>query len=381
MCITVNTKNTHLLYLKYINYIMNKFNFFKKITSLVTVLSMTLGLAVIDAQFVYAAALTNISDTLSSVRALYPSNHSLVFNTPSGITANQTIQITFTGWSSLNFGTTSIDILVGNSTTTASSVNLNTSNGASQWGVSTSSNVLTLTAPSSGSLPTPGQVLIINIGTNAIYQASGTEQIANPAVGNYTATIAGNMADYGAFSIDIIQNDKVDVSGTVSQSISFSISTTTIYFGILSSGGAKYASSTNSAGDTASTTAHNLQVGTNAPYGYNVTIQGDTLRSLQNSSNVITAIGGTAAASNPGNSQFGIAVAVVGGTGAVVVSPYATTNQYGFNASTSTAQTLAYGNLPTDTTTYNLTYLTNITPLQAAGTYVTSLTYIGTANF
>ena len=369
---------------------MKLFNFsiftsFKKITSFFTILSLIFSYALFSfffgSQIAYAGSLTGISNTMSSIKASNTSNHLIVFTTPSGITAGQTVQVTFTGWSSLLIGTSSIDIKTGVSTTTASQVNVDTSNGASQWGVGTSSNILTLTAPSSGTLPTAGHVVMIYIGTNAVYQASGTQQISNPAAGTYTSTISGNQADSGEFSINIIPNDTVDVSGTVAQSISFSISTTTIYFGIMSSAGAKFASSTNTAGDTSSTTAHNLQVGTNAPYGYIVTIQGDTLRSLQNSTDIITPIGGVATVSNTGSSQFGISVGVVGGSGGVAVSPYSTSNQYGFNASTSTAQTLAYGNVPTDTTTYNLTYIANITALQAAGTYVTNMVYVGTANF
>ncbi len=362
---------------------MFKINLLKKITSAFTIISMTFGLLLVNVQIANAASLTSVSDSMSSIKASTASNHTIIFTTPSGIANGSTTVITFTGWSSLLIGTSSIDILVGNSSTTATQqvVASSSSAGANVWGFATSSNVLTLTAPTSGTVPTPGQVVIIKIGTNATSSIQGTQQITNPAAGSYTPTIGGNMSDSGSFSVNIIPDDTVAVSGTVAQSISFSISTTTIYFGTLSSGSAKYASSTNASGDTASTTAHNLQVGTNAPSGYTVSIQGDTLRSQQNPNDTITAIGGTAAASNPGSSQFGIAAAVSGGVGGTVASPYATVNQYGFNTSTSSAQTLAYGNVPTNTTTYNLAYIANITALQAAGTYVTNLTYVGTANF
>jgi hypothetical protein len=360
----------------------------KKIASLLAIIGLALSVVSTGVTFTYAATLLNISDTLSNATQNASSSHSIVFTTPSGITAGQTLQITFTGYSNLGgLASSSIDVLVGNSTTTASQVNVNNTNGASQWGVSTSTNVLTLTAPSSGSLPSVGQVVIINIGTNAIHQASGTQMLTNPSAGSYAIGVAGTV-DSGTTTVTTISNAQVSLTATINQSLSFAILSSTstafsnsIYYGALSSSNVKFASSTNTAGDTASTTAHVLTVSTNAPAGYAITLQGDTLRNQNATSTFITPIGATATGGVVGTNQFGIYTSASGGTGAVVNATYNTTNKYGYNASTTVADLLAFGNVPTTTTTFSIQYMTNITATQAAGAYSTSITYVGTSNF
>lgn len=364
---------------------MYKESLFKKLASLATLVAVMFWLVgSTGVQFAYAAQLTNLSDTLSNATASTASNHTIVFTTPTGTGNNKTIQITFTGYADLGqIGTSSIDILVGNSTTTATQQEVASSSnaGAGVWGFATSSNVLTLTSPTSGSAPTAGQVVIIKIGTNATSSQQGTQQITNPGAGSYAIDIAGSQPDSGSITVTIIPNSTVSASATITQSLSFSISTTTIYYGNLSSSFVKFASSTNSSGDTASTTAHNLQVSTNAPSGYVITLQGDTLRNQNATSSFINAIGSTPSASLAGTNQFGINASASGGTGGTVMSTYGTANQYGFGASTSTADTLAYGNVPTTTTTYNLQYIANIIATQSAGTYTTAITYVATSNF
>lgn len=339
----------------------------------------------------YAAQLTSVSDTLSNPTASASSTHTIIFTTPSGIGigAASTTVITFFGFTNLGqVGSTSIDILVGNSTSTAAQQTVQNVNGASQWGVSTSSNVLTLTSPSSGTVPQPGQVVIIKIGTNATSGTQGTQNITNPTAGTYSIGINGSMFDSGSTTLNIVSNAVVSVSATVAQSITFAILSATstafnnnITFGALSSAAVKFASSTNAAGNTSTTTAHVLTISTNAPTGYTITLQGDTLRNQNATSTFIAAIGATASTSNAGTPQFGINVLSSGGTGTSTNPTYGTTNRYGYNASTSTADILSSGTVPTTTTTYSLSYMANIPATQAAGAYTTSITYVGTANF
>jgi hypothetical protein len=373
------------------------YKLFKKSTSILTIIAYAfvfvgvgyLSMGSGGIQHAYAAQLANVSDTLSNPTATALSNHTIVFTTPTGITAGQQVVITFTGYANLSsLASTSIDVLVGNSTTTATNVNVAASNGSSIWGVSTSTNVLTLTAPSSGSLPTAGQVVEILVGTNATFQVQGTQQLTNPAAGSYLLTIGGTQADSGTFTLAIIANAIVSMTATVPQSITFAILSSTstafsntIYFGTLSSSNFKMASSTNTAGDTASTTAHVLTVATNAPSGYTVTLQGDTLRNQNATTTFIAPIGATASSSISGTNQFGINVVAAGGTGAVVSGSYGVTNKFAYNASSTVADTLAFGPVPTTTTTLSLAYLANISAVQAAGLYSTSITYVGTANF
>jgi hypothetical protein len=222
----------------------------------------------------------------------------------------------------------------------------------------------------------------IRIGSNAISQASGTSVITNPAVaGPYSILLGSSFGDNGSITQNIITNDTVSVSATVQQSITFTISTTTIYFGALSSLSPKFASSTNASGDTIETTAHSLAVSTNAPSGYNISIRGQTLTNQQATSSTITPIGASPAVSATSTEQFGIRVTVAGGTGGVVDATFASTTAYGFDSTATTSAPLAVGTVSTNTTTYSLRYLANIAGTTEAGTYVANLIYVATANF
>jgi hypothetical protein len=171
------------------------------------------------------------------------------------------------------------------------------------------------------------------------------------------------------------------MTGTVNQSLSFVISTSTIYFGTLGTGGAKFASSTNTAGDSIETIAHTLAVGTNAPSGFTVSVRGQTLTSQQNASNTIDAIGASAASSTPASEQFGFRATQSGGTGVSVSVPYSSATSYGYSATATTSATLAVGTGATPVSTLSLRYLTNIAAITEAGTYAANLVYVATANF
>ena len=373
---------------------MYKQTVFQKVISLVSIVgvisfSLFLGTLSTGVKFAHAATITNVSDTLSNATANASSTHSIVFTLPTAMANSGTIVITFTGYANLGgVGSSSVDILVGNSTTTAAQQTIQAAAAASTWGVATSSNVLTLTAPTSGgTVPGAGQVVIVNIGTNAIAQASGTQMLTNPAAGSYVPTIT-TASDSGSYTLNIIANAIVTITATVAQSLTFAILSSTstafsnsIYYGTLSANNVKFASSTNILGDTASTTAHVLTVATNAASGYVVTLQGDTLRNQNATGTYITPIGGTATGGIVGTNQFGIYASASGGTGANVNSTYNTTNKYGYNASSTVADTLAFGNVPTTTTTFSIEYMANILATQAAGSYSTSITYVGTSNF
>ena len=365
----------------------------KKLLKQVVVSITTLVIASIivstGVKFVHAATLTGISDTLSNPSANASSTHSIVFTVPTAIANSGVITITFGGYANLGgVATTSVDILVGNSTTTAAQQVIQPAAAASVWGVSTSTNVMTITAPTSGGTITAGQVMIVNIGTNAISIASGTQMLTNPAAGSYAISIV-TPSDSGSTTVNIISNAVVSITATVLQSLSFAILSSTstafsnaTYFGTLTSANVKFASSSVAmAGDTASTSAHVLTLSTNAPTGYTITLQGDTLRNQNATGTFITPIGQTATGGIVGTNQFGIYTSASGGTGANVNTTYNTTNKYGYNASSTVADTLAFGNVPTTTTTFSIQYMVNILATQAAGSYSTSITYVGTSNF
>lgn len=359
---------------------MQKKSFLKRIASLITILAIVLGTSIVHVDLVYAAALTTLSDTQSSVKVSALSDHTFQFVTPTGVAASGTVSVTFpVGWTVGNIGTTSIALATSTSATcsgfTDAIINVNQSN--LTWGVATTTTSVTLT---SGTAVIPANRCIqVRLGSNAT--VNGTTTITNPSSATSSILTVTAGVDSGTITANIITNDTVSVTGTVAQSLSFSISTTTIYFGPLTSASAKFASSTNTAGDSATTSAHDLLVGTNAPSGYTISVRGQTLTSQQNPSNTITAIGGTAASSTPGNEQFGIRATVSGGTGATVDQTYASSTGYGYDGTATTSAIFATGSGATNVSTYSVRYMANISALTEAGSYAANLVYVATANF
>lgn len=362
---------------------MFKKNVFTSFASFVTIVAITLGVSVVHIDLAYAAALNTLSDTQSSVKVSTVSDHTIQFVTPTGIPAGQTVTITFpAGYSMGSFAVNNVDF--GTSTSAScSSFNQETlaaSQSGTTWGIAQAGQVITLT---SGSVSVPANRCVqFKIGSNATFGGTGVSQITNPASpASYAITIAGGFGDSGSITTNIITDDTVSMTGTVAQSLSFTISTSTIYFGTLGSGGAKYASSTNTAGDATSTVAHTLAVGTNAPSGYTITARGQTLTSQQNAANTITAIGSTVASSTAGTEQFGIRATAVGGTGYSLSSTFSAASSYGYDGTATTSTIFASGTGSTNTTTYSLYYVANIAPITEAGTYAANLVYVATANF
>lgn len=328
--------------------------------------------------FANAAAITSASDTMDRLTTSTLANHDISFVTPTGITTGQTITVTFPGSfsisSSLTF--TDVDVLVNGVQQT-----LAASNGASTWGVvRTSATVLTITAQSAGTPAAAGATIRIKIGTNATNQSTGVFQVTNDSsTGAKIISIGGTMADSGSVTVNLVTNDTVAISATVAQSLTFSISSNTLLFGTLTSANARWADT--SAGSTTDVVAHTIAISTNAPSGYSISIKGDTLRSAQNSNNIITPVGASPAASSPGSKQFGIYATKSGGVNGTIASPYATASSYGLDCSSTTATTFASGSSSTATETYSLHYIANISATTEAGSYSTALTYVGTANF
>lgn len=166
-------------------------------------------------------------------------------------------------------------------------------------------------------------------------------------------------------------------TSTPAQSISFTVSTSTIFFGTVSPSIARYASSTNTNGDNLQTDAHTFSVSTNATNGYTISATGQTLTS---GSTTIAAIGGTATTSLPGTEQFGIRLIAYGGSGIVSV-PYASTT-FAYAATATTSSQVASATVGDNaTTTYGVRYLSNVAPTTSAAAYTANIIYVITANF
>lgn len=160
------------------------------------------------------------------------------------------------------------------------------------------------------------------------------------------------------------------------QTLSFSLSANSASFGVLSPAQTRYASTTG-AGDGSEVEAFNLQVNTNAPSGYFVTVQGATLTS---GAATIAALGGTNTAPSIGAEQFGIRATVSGSNG-VVASPYDGSG-FAYAADASTASVFATAPVGDGaTSTYSVRMMANVSIFTDAGNYTTTMVYVATANF
>jgi hypothetical protein len=181
-----------------------------------------------------------------------------------------------------------------------------------------------------------------------------------------TNSMVGSPASYG---------NKV-CAKVVSQSISFSLSSNSAGFGDLTPSGLRYATA-DGVGSSTETESYHLDVSTNAPAGYIVSLEGGSLRK---GVSVIPPIGGTNTIPTPGIDAFGIRAVPSGGTGAVL-SPYSGSG-FAYNATDSSFSPLASESTGDGVdTTYSVHSVATIDSLLNPGTYSTNITYIVTGNF
>jgi hypothetical protein len=322
----------------------------------------------------YAAALTGLSDTMSSQKISTASSHVIRFTTPTGASDNtDTIIITFP--SDFNFTSKTISTVTfthGATTGAESTETLAASATATAWGAvfsGTQNRVLTLTAPTDG----VGSAAVA-AGDKIILTYNSTNAINASTAASYAIAISGTFGDTGSITVNILNDDQVSVTATVAQSLTFSISDNTIGFGTLSSSAARYATG-DATGSSSETEAHTIIVGTNATSGYAMTVSGTTLTS---GGNTINAIGTTNTASSAGTEQFGLRMSATGGSGSVT-APYAASG-FAFDTAAFPDQVASASGTSADTT-YSARYLANITSNTEAGAYAATLTYSVTTTF
>ena len=327
-----------------------------------------------------AAIITTFSDNPSRLMTGVLADHTILFVSPSGIAAGQTVTLTFgANFTMGSFAVNNVDFATGNTGTCSSATyteqTLAASPSGATWGIAQAGQVITLTS-GTGTL-TAGNCVRFRIGANAVTGGTGVSQITNGSAGatTSTVTVGGTFGDSGTLLVPIITNDQVVITATVAPSVSFSISSNSIGFGTLTSGNARFATS-DTLGTSTPTSGHNLVVGTNSTSGYNVYVLGSTLTS---GANTISAIGGTAA-STPGSAQFGLTLSASGGSGSTV-SPYGFGTSYAYSAFSSTQANIATATGPSANTTYNVTYIANIAAQTPAGAYSTTLTYTAVGSF
>ena len=246
------------------------------------VLLWSLGLPSFN--FVEAANLTDVSNTLTDSDPSTVSDHTIEFVIPTGSNgidaATEVISVTFptgfTGTSSIALTDVDLEVNGTDQTLVASGTEA-----ANQWGFEFIGNDLILVSGGGTAVAGANATVTIEVGNNAVFGGAGADnQIVNPAAtGTYEFVIdvaAGQ--DTGKTNVVIIDN--VDVTASVDTLFTFAIravaagqpvngdtttgpsTATTIPFGTLTAGNA-------------STTAQQLEVTTNAEQGYVVTVTAD----------------------------------------------------------------------------------------------------------
>ena len=350
---------------------MKKFTFNMSLISpvlIVAVFLWTIGVP----ELASAAQLLQTSVALSSAKISTTATSTIKFTTPTGASAaGQTIIITYQnpGFNFTGKTITGITFTHGATTGLESTESLLAAPSATAWGAVFSgaqSNILTLTAPTDGvgtaAVAANDKVIITLPNTNAINPSSAA---------SYTVSVAGTFGDVGTTTVNILNDDTVQVSATVPQSLTFSLSQNAVGFGTLTTANARFANT--SGGVAADAEAHTVSVGTNAANGYTLTVNGST---LTYGANTITAIGSSAVASAPNTKQFGLRATLNSGTG-TVAAPYAGGATWAFNSGDTIASTAG----SVAAATYGIHYIANIDATTPAGTYTSTINYAATANF
>ncbi len=190
-------------------------------------------------------------------------------------------------------------------------------------------------------------------------------------IGSMTSTTNSHMGAAADYTYKICAS-----AAAPPQSLSFSIDYNSITFGNLSPLVRRYAQpSTYGDGSNSETSATNLDVSTNAQYGYVITVIGDTLKSGTTTIPAMT--GPTPNYGTPGTNEFGINLTAPG-----LTTPYNYNQGYIYTADATT--TMEIGRMTTGdgiNTTIYIRYMANISPSLKPGAYSTVLTYIATAEY
>lgn len=356
----------------------------RKIVAFMSVLTLMVSFCA-PTPIVEAAALTDKTDTMTTLTKSALSNHTILFTTSTGVAAGETITLTLDSDMAIPAALDFEDIDLsyeasggdGVCDTGDTELTLAATASTTTWGaIDTSTTVITFTSDT-GTIPAGAEVCV-EIGTNAEEAVAGAEQITNATVaGSYTLAIGGTQTDSGSIEIQILDDDSVAVTSSVAETLTFAITDVEIGFGTITSSNARFATGDASGQDTTPVAAHTMTAATNATSGYTVTYNGATLTSGGDTIAVAT-ITGEGADGTPGTEQFAIGF-TTDGDATITASYLQGTPNYNFVTDTTTSIITESG--PTATETFSAYYLANIAGNTEAGSYNTSITYVATANF
>ncbi|RMD50675.1 PEGA domain-containing protein [Candidatus Parcubacteria bacterium] len=161
-----------------------------------------------------ASTVDDVYDLPSSLEVGAASNHKIVITASENVDEGDTLSIIFPSDFDLSsISEDDIDISDdGTDLTTYSDCS-----GTEQVGVTVSGNEITLTVcVGDGGAISSASEIIIEIGTNAAYSGSGTNQIINPdSAATYFAGISGTAGMSGSVPIPIVDNDNGNITAVV----------------------------------------------------------------------------------------------------------------------------------------------------------------------
>jgi hypothetical protein len=182
-----------------------------------------------------AATITSAKATFGRLKASTANEYGVIqFATPTGIQTGGADNITLTFSADFTLAAESadnFDIELGDGSTCSTAtytdevVALNTAS-ATDWGLDITGQVITL-YPETDQVLTAGYCMQLVWGTAATSGATGSAStITNGAADDDdTIAIAGDFGDTGTITVDIIDDDQVTVTATVTQSLTFDLDT------------------------------------------------------------------------------------------------------------------------------------------------------------
>lgn len=371
--------------------------------TVVALMSLFTFLLVPGIKVANAATMAQIKWTQGRIKASTAADSvSIQFTVPTGVDAStDTITLTFdSGVVLASEAAVNFDFEVGDSGTcsTASFTDktLSLTAGAATWGVDVTGQVITLTAPTDAGAGeiTAGRCVDLKIGTNATSGGTGSgSALTNGTAANYDVDITselGAIDDSGSGSISIIAEDQIVISATVDPSITFTLGTTAVSFGTITTGTGRWATSGGGGNASAAlpTSAHQMTIATNAASGWSITYLGNTLTSGSNTicqatdtpSNGSDCVNATDDSDGaPGTEQFGLSLSTDGNS--TIPAGYLRDSAASFEFLHNTTTSIISESVATNTETIDISYLGNIAGSTQAGTYNTTLTYIASATF
>lgn len=328
---------------------------------------------------VYAAPVTSLQLRLSTIKESTLADHTIEFITPTGVSAGQTITITYpTGFALGSFNVNNYDMAMssGASCSGFSDKTLAAAPSGTTWGVGTSGQVVTIT--SGTDTITAGRCVQIEIGSNATSGASGSTVVTNQSAAQNASDakvlIGGTMSDSGTLAVEIVADNDVTVNATVDPSITCAFTGLTTTFASLTTGAI-------STSDTSTT----ITISTNAANGVVVSVRDEGNGSspgLYKSSAPTYLIASADATLSAGTDGYGIQGSTSGGSGAALsaLSPYnVSSNQVGGLLRTATS--IASGTGPMASRVLTIVHKAAVSGLANAGSYTDNITYVCTGIF